>query len=189
MRSVLVFCGASKGQDPAYAEVARALGRSLAEAGKTIVYGGGNVGLMGELANAALAAGGQVTGVITEHLLEREVCHRGLSELHVVKTMHERKVLMARLSDAVITLAGGYGTLDELFELLTLGQLGHDHRPIGILNTRGFYDHLLAHLDHALTEGFLRAQHRDLLIVEQELPVLLERMEAYHPAPDVPKWL
>lgn len=189
MRSVLVFCGASSGNAPIYRETAQALGEALAGMGKNIVYGGGNVGLMGELANAALAAGGTVTGVITEHLLDREVCHRGLTDLRIVPTMHERKVLMAQLSDAVVTLAGGYGTLDELFEMLTLGQLGHDKRPIGIVNTEGFYDPLLAHLDQAVERGFLRPQHRDLLLVERELEPLLSRMEAHQPRPEVPKWL
>ena len=144
---------------------------------------------MGSDKKTASTALDAITGVITNHLLEREVCHKGLTELHVVSTMHERKVMMAQQSDAVIALPGGFGTLDELFELLTLGQLGHDHRPIGILNTNGFYDHLLAHLDHTAHEGFLRPQHRQLLMVEKEMPALLARMEAYHPSPDIPKWL
>lgn len=189
MQNVLVFCGSSTGKDPVYAEQARALGAALARKGYTLIYGGGSVGLMGVLADAALAQGGRVVGVITEHLLAKEVCHTGLSELHVVPTMHERKVLMAQLSDAVVALAGGYGTLDELFELATLGQLGHDRRPLGILNTLGFYDHLLRHLDHLAAEGFLRREHRQMLIVEEEINALIDLMEDYESYPVTPKWL
>lgn len=189
MQSVLVFCGASKGVHPQYAAVARQAGRQLAEAGYTVVFGAGSVGLMGEVADAALAAGGEVIGVITEHLVHKEVCHTGLTELFVVPTMHERKVKMAQLSDAVLTLPGGYGTLDELFELATLGQLGHDQRPIGLLNTLGFFDQLLAYLDHVAAEGFLRDHHRAMLMVENELDQLLPRMAAFHTKPNVPKWL
>ncbi len=189
MQSVLIFCGASTGDHPIYKEVAEQVGTILAQEGYQIVFGAGSVGLMGIIADAALAAGGQVVGVITEHLVELEVCHRGLTELHVVPTMHERKVMMAKLSDAVLTLPGGYGTLDELFELATLGQLGEDKRPIGILNTAGFFSHLLAYLDHVQQEGFLRAHHRDLLLVEESIDLLLPRMASYATHTDVPKWL
>ena len=189
MQSVAVFCGANKGKDPIYVEIARQAGRSLVQRGCKIVFGAGSVGLMGEVADAALAAGGHPIGVITEFLVGKEVCHKGLPELYVVPTMHERKVKMAELSDAVLTLPGGFGTLDELFELVTLGQLGHDRRPIGILNTRGFYDAMLRQIDVMIEEGFIKENNRDLLIVDSNLEALLDQMAAYHARPFVPKWL
>jgi uncharacterized protein (TIGR00730 family) len=189
MTSVAVFCGSSKGKDSGYAEQARLLGIALARRGHTIVYGGGHVGLMGVIADAALSHGGRVIGVITEHLLAREVCHTGLSELYVVPTMHERKVLMAQLSDAVIAAPGGFGTLDELYEMLTLAQLGHDHRPIGLLNTLGYFDYMLRHLDHMVVEGFLRKENRLSLMAAESIESLLEAMSAYDSSPEIPKWL
>lgn len=189
MTSVAVFCGSSKGKDASYEEQARLLGIALARRGHTIVYGGGHVGLMGVVADAALSQGGNVVGVITEHLLAREVCHTGLSALHVVPTMHERKVLMAQLSDAVIAAPGGFGTLDELYEMLTLAQLGHDRRPIGLLNTLGYFDYMLRHLDHMVVEGFLRKENRLSLIAEESIEDLLAAMSTYDPSPDIPKWL
>ena len=189
MTSVAVFCGSSKGKDASYEEQARLLGIALARRGHTIVYGGGHVGLMGVVADAALSQGGNVVGVITEHLLAREVCHTGLSALHVVPTMHERKVLMAQLSDAVIAAPGGFGTLDELYEMLTLAQLGHDRRPIGLLNTLGCFDYMLRHLDHMVVEGFLRKENRLSLIAEESIEDLLAAMSTYDPSPDIPKWL
>lgn len=189
MDTIAVFCGASTGKDPVYAEQTRLLGTTLARKGFDIVYGGGHVGLMGILADAALTQGGRVVGVITEHLLAREVCHTRLTELHVVPTMHERKVLMAQLSDAVLCLPGGFGTLDELFEMLTLAQLGHDQRPIGILNTLGFYDHLLRYLDHLTKEGFLKKAHRDMILVDEDINNLIDLMDDYESSPVTPKWL
>jgi uncharacterized protein (TIGR00730 family) len=171
-----------------YAEAARATGRLLAERGIGLVYGGGNVGLMGEVADAVLAAGGEVTGVIPKALLEREVGHRGLTTLHVVGTMHERKALMVDLSDGFVALPGGYGTLDELCEALTWSQLGIHARPCGILNVDGYFDALLALFDHAVREGFVREAHRRLVLEAAEPGALLEAMAAFR-APRGEKWI
>ncbi len=189
MQSILVFCGANKGTDPVYTDIARQTGALLAERGLRIIYGAGNVGLMGELADAALEKGGYVTGVIPYFLQEKEVCHEGLTELHVVDSMHERKVRMAKLSDAVLVLPGGYGTLDELFEMLTLVQLGQSRHPIGVLNVKGYYDHLIAHLYHMQREGFLRNQHRELLLSDDDLEDLLDRMAKFKTPVTKGKWL
>jgi hypothetical protein len=163
--SLCLFCGANVGARPAYAEVARALGRLLARDGVTLVYGGGSVGLMNECATAALAAGGRVVGVITEALMAREVGHKGLTEMHVVATMHQRKALMAQRSDAFVVLPGGYGTLDELCEMLTWNQLGIHAKPVVIVNVEGFFDGLLAQLGRAQADGVLKAEHRAMLVV------------------------
>ena len=160
----------------------------LAERDLEIVYGGASVGLMGALADAALAAGGTVTGVIPSRLVEHEIAHAGLTKLHVVETMHERKALMAELSDGVIALPGGTGTLDELFELCTWSQLGLHHKPLGLLDIAGYWQPLLRFLEHAVNERFLRADHLDALLVERSAPALLDRLASYqHSAPD--KWL
>jgi uncharacterized protein (TIGR00730 family) len=188
MKRVLVFCGSSPGARPEYAESADALGRLLAERGLGLVYGGARVGLMGAVADGALAAGGEVIGVIPAQLVQHEIAHTGLSELHEVTTMHERKALMAELSDAVIALPGGTGTLDELFELFTWSQLGLHRMPIGLLDVVGYWQPLLAMLDHMVTERLLRAEHRDTLLVEREAGALLDALEGYqHRAAD--KWL
>jgi hypothetical protein len=163
--SLCLFCGANVGARPAYAEAARALGRLLARDGLTLVYGGGSVGLMNECATAALAAGGRVVGVITEALMAREVGHKGLTEMHVVATMHQRKALMAQRSDAFVVLPGGYGTLDELCEMLTWNQLGIHAKPVVIVNVEGFFDGLLAQLGRAQADGVLKAEHRTMLVV------------------------
>lgn len=189
MKSILVFCGANKGNTSLYSKIAQQTGATLAERGYRIVYGAGNIGLMGEVADAALAKEGYVTGVIPYFLQEKEVCHEGLSELHVVDSMHERKVRMAKLSDGVLVLPGGYGTLDELFEMLTLVQLGQARHPIGILNVNGFYDHLIAHLYHMQREGFLRNEHREMLLSDDNLEDLLKRMEAFKMPATKGKWL
>lgn len=174
--SLCVFCGSNTGAKPAYTEAAQTLGRLLAGREITLVYGGGKVGLMGTVADAALQAGGKVTGVIPQSLVEKEVDHTGLTELHVVGSMHERKALMADLSDGFIALAGGMGTLDELFEILTWAQLGFHAKPIGLVNTLGYYDHLLAFLQNALAEGFVRDAHLQTLLVEREAERLFQRM-------------
>ncbi len=174
--SLCVFCGSNTGAKPAYTEAAQTLGRLLAGREITLVYGGGKVGLMGTVADAALQAGGKVTGVIPQSLVEKEVEHIGLTELHVVGSMHERKALMADLSDGFIALAGGMGTLDELFEILTWAQLGFHAKPIGLVNTLGYYDHLLAFLQNALAEGFVRDAHLQTLLVEREAERLFQRM-------------
>lgn len=188
MNSIAVFCGSSAGFDPVYAETARLVGRGLAQRGIAIIYGAGNVGLMGILADAALEAGGQVIGVIPHFLKDKEVCHTGLTQLHLVDTMHERKVKMAQLSQGVLTLPGGYGTLDELFEMVTLVQLDQDNQPIGLLNTKGFFDGLLQYVDHAATEGFIKNAHRDLLIADADFDGLIEKLLNYRHEPLTGKW-
>lgn len=188
MKRVCVFCGSSAGTRPVYAEAARATGRLLAERGIGLVYGGGNVGLMGVVADAVLAAGGEVTGVIPRALVEREVGHRGLTTLHVVGTMHERKALMVDLSDGFVALPGGYGTLDELCETLTWSQLGIHARPCGVLNVDGYFDALLALFDHAVREGFVREAHRGLVLEASEPAALLDEMARFQP-PATEKWI
>jgi len=176
MYSVCVFCGTSVGNHPHYAAAAREVARLLAQKGCRIIFGGGNVGLMGVVAQAALDAGGYVVGIAPKLLLEKELTHRGLSELHIVETMHERKVMMTGLADAVLALPGGYGTLDELFEVLTLQQLGVHDKPCGLLNVNGFFDQLIAYLDHATAEGFLRPNYRGMLAVADNPRALLARI-------------
>lgn len=165
LRRVCVFCGSAHGDDPVFTEAARALGAEMARRGVGLVYGGGAVGLMGEVADAALAAGGEVIGVIPRRLEEREVGHRALTELHVVDTMHERKALMAGYADAFIAMPGGIGTLEELFEAWTWTQLGYHVKPVGLLNVAGFYDDLLVFLQQVTAKGFLRRSQLDLLRV------------------------
>src|SRR5262249_11969059 len=186
--AVCVFCGSSPGARPAYREVAEALGRALAEQGRTLVYGGGNVGLMGGLADAALGAGGRVIGVMPQHLVAREIAHSGVTELRMVKSMHERKQLMADLADTFVLLPGGLGSLEEFFEVWTWGQLGLHAKPYGLLNVDGYFDPLLAFLDHAVAERFVRLEHRELLIVDANPERLLARLDAQEPTP-APKWI
>jgi len=182
MRRVCVFCGSNAGARSEYAEAARALAAVLVERKLGIVYGGGNVGMMGVLADAALERGGEVIGVIPQSLLDKEVGHRGVTELLVVETMHERKALMNDLSDAFIALPGGFGTLDEFFEVLTWSQLGFHGKPCALLNVAGYYDRMLAMLDHAVTEGLLRPLHRELVIADTDPSRLLQRLGAFTPA-------
>ncbi|MGZ4233684.1 MAG: LOG family protein [Solirubrobacteraceae bacterium] len=188
MKRVLVFCGSSPGRRPEYVECATALGRLVASRDVEVVYGGAQVGLMGALADAALAAGGKVIGVIPNRLVEAEIAHPGLTKLHVVETMHERKALMAELSDAVIALPGGTGTLDELFELFTWSQLGLHRKPIGLLDVSEYWQPLLRFLEHAVNERFLRAEHFETLLIERDPGELLERLAAYQPRA-LDKWL
>ena len=185
---VLVFCGSSPGARPEYAESARELGGLLAARGLGLVYGGASVGLMGAVADGALAAGGEVIGVIPRTLVEREIAHSGLTDLREVGTMHERKALMAELSDAVIALPGGTGTLDELFELFTWSQLGLHRKPIGLLDVVGYWQPLLALLDHMVTERLLNAAHRATLLVDRDPAALLDALER-HRHTVVEKWL
>jgi len=187
MRRVCVYAGSNPGSDPAYAEGARQLARVLAERGIGLVYGGGRVGLMGVLADTVLAAGGEALGVMPQALIDREIGHPGLTELRVVDSMHERKAQMAELSDAFVAVPGGIGTLDELIEVYTWSQLGIHDKACGVLNVRGYYDHLAAFLDHAVSEGFLRPQHRLVLSVASDPSDLLDRLAAYVP-PAVGKW-
>ncbi len=188
MKRVLVFCGSSPGARPEYAEAAASLGRLLAERRLELVYGGASVGLMGAIADATLAAGGAAIGVIPNRLVEAEVAHAGLTKLHIVETMHERKALMSELSDAVIALPGGTGTLDELFELFTWSQLGLHRMPLGVLNIAGYWDPLLAFLEHAVDERFLRAEHLETLIVSQDAGALLDALAEHRPHV-LDKWL
>ena len=174
--SVCVYCGSRFGASPAFLEAAQALGQAIAARGWRLVYGGGNVGLMGATADAALAAGGHVVGVIPERLMNREVGHRGLTELHVVQTMHERKRLMAELADAFIALPGGIGTLEELFEVWTWRHLGYHDQPIGLLNVGGFYDPLLAFMNHTREAGFVDDLQQAMLTVSADPQDLLDRL-------------
>jgi uncharacterized protein (TIGR00730 family) len=188
MRTVCVFCGSRAGARPAYAQAARRLGAALVARGMDLVYGGGHVGLMGVVADAVLAAGGRAGGVIVQSLVDRELAHAGLTELLVVETMHQRKALMAERADAFVALPGGYGTGDELFEILTWAQLGFHARPIGLLNTAGYFDPLLVWLDHMVREDFLRPKHRDLLLVADDADRLLDRLQQFQPQPTEAKW-
>ena len=163
MKSICVYCGSASGNSPVYAQAARSLASTLVGHNLSLVYGGGNVGLMGILADEVLRLGGEVTGVIPQSLMEKEVGHIALTQLHIVKDMHERKAMMAQLSDGFIALPGGIGTLEELFEMLTWLQLGFHQKPIGLLNVDGFYDGLLAFLNHTVAQGFLKPAHRQLL--------------------------
>jgi hypothetical protein len=181
LTSVCVFCGSAAGARPEYAAAARALGAELARRGQTLVYGGGHVGMMGAVADAVLAGGGQVVGVIPQHLMRPEVAHQGLTELHVVDTMHTRKRLMAERSDAFVVLPGGYGTLEEMFEVITWLQLRLHAKPVGLLNVEGYYDALLAFLRHAAGESFIAPSAWDLLIVESVPSLLLERLALHVP--------
>jgi uncharacterized protein (TIGR00730 family) len=188
MRRICVFSGSSPGQDPAYKDAATALGTLLAREGIGLVYGGAAVGLMGALADAARGAGGEVIGVIPQSLVEHEIAHTGLDDLRIVGSMHERKALMAELSDAFIALPGGIGTFEELFEVWTWAQLGSHTKPCALLNIQNFYDRLLAFLDHVVAEAFLRPVHRNMLIVEQDAGALIEELRHYEP-PALTKWI
>lgn len=180
-RRICVFCGSSPGHHAAYADAARATGQQLAGLGIEVIYGGSNIGLMGIVADAALAAGGRVTGVIPDFFLGREVAHHGLSELVLTGSMHERKARMASLADAFLALPGGFGTFDELFEILTWAQLKLHAKPVGLLNVNGFFNPLLAMLQHATAEGFLRPEHQALVLSDGELEPLLHRMATVAP--------
>jgi uncharacterized protein (TIGR00730 family) len=188
VRRVCVYAGSNPGSDPAYADGARALATEMARRGIGLVYGGGKVGLMGVLADTMLDAGGEAIGVMPRALIEREIGHPRLTELRVVDSMHERKAQMAELADAFVAVPGGIGTLEELIEVYTWSQLGIHDKACGVLNVRGYYDHLAALLDHAVAEGFLRPQHRAVLSVAGEPAELLDRLAAYE-APTVAKWL
>ena len=181
MKRLAVYCGSATPRDPLYIETAREVGRTLADRGIGLVYGGGRLGLMGAVADGALAAGGEVIGVIPQALVDAEVAHRGLTELHVVEGMHDRKRAFTDLSDGFVTIPGGTGTMDELWEALSWAQLGYHADPVGLLNTGGYYDHLIAFWEKMGEVGFLRPQHRDLLIVADTLDVLLDRMGSHTP--------
>ncbi|HTU29832.1 MAG TPA: TIGR00730 family Rossman fold protein [Solirubrobacteraceae bacterium] len=188
MQRVLVFCGSSPGARPQYTAVGAELGRLLAERGLGVVYGGASVGVMAAVADAALERGGEVIGVIPRLLLDHEIAHTGLTDLRITETMHERKQLMADLSDAVIALPGGIGTMDELFEMFTWSQLGLHRKPIGLLNVENYWDRLLGFIEHMVDERFLWAEQRDTLLVEHTAAALLDRCAAYEPRTRA-KWI
>jgi uncharacterized protein (TIGR00730 family) len=188
MRRLCVFCGSRLGTKPIYAEAARDLGKLLVQRGWGLVFGGGHVGLMGVLADAMLEVGGEVVGVIPQGLVDRELAHSRCTQLHVTRTMHERKALMADLSNAFLALPGGYGTLDETFEMLTWVQLGLQAKPVGLLNIAGFFDALIFFLEHTVTEGFIKPSHRGLLLSAASPIALIGLLEQSQPAPSEEKW-
>jgi uncharacterized protein (TIGR00730 family) len=188
MKSVCVFAGSNSGTRDEYLAAARELGRVIARRGALLAYGGARVGLMGALADAALGEGGRVVGVMPQALVAKEVAHRGLTELKVVNSMHERKAMMAELADGFVALPGGWGTLEEFFEVLTWGQLGLHQKPCGLLNVEGYFDGLLAFVDHSIGEGFVRREYRPMICVADSPAALLDAMAAYEP-PVVQKWI
>lgn len=190
MKNILVYCGASVGFDEIYKNTAIAAGKLLVEKNKTLVYGAGSIGIMGIIADAVLENGGEVIGVIPSFMEKFEVQHKGLTQIHVVETMHQRKHLMAEISDAVVALPGGWGTLDELFEILTWKQLGLHQMPVGLLNVNGFYDPLIEMIHKMVKEGFLKQTNLDMLMIDDNLESLLNRMEqAEYPDFPVGKWV
>ncbi len=189
IRRICVFCGSRPGNRPEYVVAARQLGSLLAERGIGLVYGGASVGIMGAVADATLRGGGEVIGVIPQALVRHELAHDHLTELRVVASMHERKALMAELSDGVIALPGGFGTFEELFETITWSQLGIHRKPFGVLNVGGFYDALLALVDHSIAEGFVPPEHRGLILQATEPEAILDQIASYEPPPPVVKWL
>ncbi|HEY4335586.1 MAG TPA: TIGR00730 family Rossman fold protein [Puia sp.] len=188
MKRIVVFCGSSSGTDPVFEEQAYKTGQVLAQQGIGLVYGGAKVGLMGAVADGALAHGGEVIGVLPRFLSGREIGHAGLTDLIVVDTMHERKTKMAELSDGVITLPGGFGTMEEVFEMVTWGQLGLHRKPVGVLNVAGFYDDLSELLEKMVSRGFLKDENRRMLLFSATIEELLDKMRSYQP-PAAPKWI
>ena len=179
--NICVYCGSSTGHEPAFLEAANALGATIAAHGFGLVYGGANIGLMGKVANSALASDGKVIGVIPKSLQKKEIAHTSLTELHLTQSMHERKALMADLSDAFVALPGGLGTLEELFEIWTWAQLGFHRKPLAVLNINGFYDKLIDFLREASEKGFIKAVHQDMLIVADSPKELIQKIEAFDP--------
>ena len=189
MRRLCVFCGSSSGNREVHADGARRLGQAMVARGIGLVYGAGHIGLMGILADAVLREGGKVIGVIPQSMIDKELAHQGLTELRVVTTMHQRKALMADLADGFAALPGGFGTADELFEILTWAQLGLHTRPVGLVNVAGYFDPLLAWLDHAVREGFVHAAHRRLLLEAGEAEQLLDLLHQFRPTQGMAKWI
>ena len=188
MKRVCVFCGSSVGVKSVYAEAAREMGRLIASKGIGLVYGGGNIGLMGVIADAVVEAGGEVIGVIPRALADREIAHTGLTKLHIVDSMHTRKAMMAELADAFIAMPGGVGTFEEFFEAVTWTQLGLHRKPCGLLNVDGFYTPLVQFINQAVAEGFIRAVHRKVIVEDDDPARLLEALTTID-LPDVPKWI
>lgn len=188
MKHLSVFCGSSPGADSGYRNAARRLGALLAMRKITLVYGGGNIGLMGEIANAVLSHRGEVIGVIPQSLVDKELAHTGVTELRIVRSMHERKAVMADLSDGFIALPGGLGTLEELFEILTWGQLGLHRKPCGLLNVAGYFAHMLTFLNHIVSQEFMTSRDLEMLVVEEDEEVLLRKMAIYKP-PRAERWI
>jgi hypothetical protein len=188
MRRVCVFCGSKVGRNRLHRDAAESLGKLLVERNLGLVYGGGSVGLMGVIADAVLAAGGEVIGVIPEMLATKELLHAGVERMHRMASMHARKAKMAELADAFIALPGGYGTFEELLEMITWAQLGIHHKPVGLLNVAGYYNPLVQFVDHAIAEGFIKPKHRQLIVVADEPTVLLDLIQKHHP-PAEPKFM
>nr|NQU89885.1 TIGR00730 family Rossman fold protein [Bacteroidota bacterium] len=188
MKSICVFCGSSIGSSINYKLKARNLGKVLSHQNITLVYGGGNIGLMREIADSVLESNGEVIGVMPRHIVDKEVAHQHLTHLHIVDNMHQRKAMMAELSDAFIALPGGYGTIDELFEVLTWNQLEIIDKPAGLLNIDGYFDHLLAFISHSVEKKFVRLEHMQNLIVEEDELILLDRLKSFTPAV-AEKWI
>jgi len=188
MDSICVFCGSSVGRNEIYAEKARNLGKILARKKITLVFGGGNIGVMREIADSVMDAGGQVIGVMPKHIVDKEIAHQNITKLHIVGSMHERKALMAEISDAFIALPGGFGTLDEIFEVMTWNQLELINKPTALLNVNGYFDHLLTFIHHAVNERFVRREHQQNLIVEEDEGMLIERLENFKPV-KADKWI
>jgi len=188
MKRICVYCGSNPGRNPRYREAARELGRLLVQRNMGLVFGGGQVGIMGTVADEVLAHGGEVIGVIPEALARKELMHTGCTQQHLVASMHERKAMMADLSDGFIALPGGWGTFEEIFEILTWSQLGFHSKPCGLLNESGYFDHLAAFLDHAIDQQFVKEENRRMLMIEADAGALLDRFERYQP-PAVRKWI
>lgn len=188
IKALCVFCGSSAGSRPAYTDAARRMGEALVARDITLVFGGGRIGLMGEIARAMLAAGGRVVGVIPKALVRKEIAYEDLTELHVVESMHERKALMAKRSDGFVAMPGGFGTFEEFCEVLTWSQLGFHHKPVALLNVAGYFDGLLALFDHAVAEAFVRPHHRSLVLAEDDPDKLLDHLATYQPPP-VEQWI
>jgi uncharacterized protein (TIGR00730 family) len=188
MKRICVFCGSNNGLNPSFLETSEKVGKFLAGQKIELVYGGGRVGLMGKIADTVLANGGKVIGAIPESLANKEIAHQGLTELHIVQTMHERKALMAELSDGFIALPGGFGTFEEFFEIVTWAQLGIHQKPCALLNVNGFYDHLIAMIDGTTSENFIREEHRGIVLIENEIERLFDLMKNYRP-PAIEKWI
>ena len=188
MKQVCIFCGSYSGSQPIYMTAAHQMGMGLAQRGLGLVYGGGRVGLMGAVADGTIAGSGKVTGIIPQSLVDRELAHVGLSKLHVVTSMHARKAMMAEIADAFIAMPGGFGTLDELFEIITWAQLGIHYKPIALLNIGGYFDPLLTFIEHMATEGFIKPEHRGAILVKNDVDSLLDTLLSYQP-PQLEKWL